>query len=619
MDKIRLQTGKGNLELVKSRKLVGLKTVDEDQPIHALSAVSEDWLPRLGGFSVVKLDADAAQADQALDSLRQEPSVSLGTHVYLAGPKSRPVVPTGEIYIQFESGVSEPEQMIVLEEFNLKLVERRSNEEVIASVTKDSVNPIKSAAKLQELSLVKLAEPDLDAPVDSYFLSPTDHLIAEQWHLHNSGQVRGNTQMLKPGADARVVDAWKRLGNLGSESITIAVLDTGFDLEHPDLKEKVIHPFDLWSRSPNIPQNDSRFTHGTPCASIALAASNGNGIVGVAPNARFMPVNGTSFGMRATEQMFDYCIEKGADIISCSWGTTDPIFRPNAFKEAAIARAARLGRNGKGCVILFAAGNENLNYLNYYAAHPEVIAVGACTSLDEHAYYSNRGMEIDLVAPSNGHWPLIAAKASWDLGETQLAGPFRFWRDGVERGKDYKHFGGTSSATPIVAGVVALMLSAYPELTAKEVRQILISTADKIGPAEEYVNGHSPKYGYGRVNAQRAITEVIRLRDFNTGITQMPENEGNPIGVFQVSVSKETATGFGIQTGVFAEYDNVLRQAEQLERLFGEPVLVQVVHKDGQPLYRVLVGRKTDEKQAKELLHRMLKAGVPGLIKPLQA
>lgn len=73
-------------------------------------------------------------------------------------------------------------------------------------------------------------------------------------------------------------------------------------------------------------QGDTRYTHGTPCASVALASTNGQGIVGSAPNAKFMPISGTSYSNSLTEQMFDYCVKNGADIISCSWGTTDANF-----------------------------------------------------------------------------------------------------------------------------------------------------------------------------------------------------------------------------------------------------------------------------------------------------
>ena len=139
-------------------------------------------------------------------------------------------------------------------------------------------------------------------------------------------------------------------------------------------------------------------------------------MVGSAPNAKFMPVSGTSFSLKATEEMFEYCTKTNADIISCSWGSTDPAFSLSAVKEDVLTKAATKGRNGKGCVILFAVGNDSKDYVNYYSAHPDVIAVGATTSKDEHATYSNRGREVTVCAPSNGDWPIIAARAWWDEG-----------------------------------------------------------------------------------------------------------------------------------------------------------------------------------------------------------
>ena len=239
--------------------------------------------------------------------------------------------------------------------------------------------------------------------------------------------------------------------------------------------------------------------------------------MGVAPMSKFMPINGTSYSLRATEQMFDYCVRQGADIISCSWGTIDPAYSLNSFKEAAITRAARQGRNGKGCIILFAVGNDDKDYVSHYAAHPDVIAVAACTSQDSHAKYSNRGRQISVCAPSNGDWPIIAARAWWDPGTSHRGtGDWRYWADGRSRGSRYKHFGGTSCSTPLVAGICALMLSVNPDLTAREVKQILQDTADKIGQPWEYVRGHSLKYGYGRVNADRAVAEAKRRYEART-------------------------------------------------------------------------------------------------------
>ena len=467
MSKLTIQSGKGELKLHKSSKLVGLKTAEKVNTADQ-DYVEKEVIKDLGGFSVVTLNGVDDNIDDQLDSIRGNEEVELGTHIYYAEGSDRPLVATGEIFIIFESATSEEEQAIVLDEFNLELVERRNAERIVAKVTPKSPNPLKVAAALKNISMVKLAEPDLDSVLDEYFTPPKDDLLDHLWHLENTGFVTDVNFRLKKGADAKVMDAWKRLGNTGSSKIVVAVIDNGFDLSHPDLKNKVVKPFDLKRQSQNLTQGEARYTHGTPCASVALASSNNTGMVGVAPNAKFMPLNGPSFDTRATEQMFDYCIRNGADIISCSWGTTNPAHSLNILKEEAIANAAKKGRNGKGCVILYAVGNDEREGVNFYAAHPDVIAVSACTSQDEHANYSNRGREVSVCAPSNGDWPILAARAWWDEGYRDEVGNFRFWVDGRSRGKHYKHFGGTSAATPLVAGICALMLSANPDLTAKD-------------------------------------------------------------------------------------------------------------------------------------------------------
>jgi len=399
----------------------------------------------------------------------------------------------------------------------------------------------------------------------------------------------------------------------------IAVIDNGFDKMHPDLKNKIHKPFDLWNQSSELDQGDSRFTHGTPCASVAIAASNGNGIVGAAPSAKFMPISGTSFSLRATEQMFNYCIDNGADIISCSWGTTDPAFDLNPMKQEVIAKAARRGRNGKGCVIVYAVGNEDLDFVNYYSAHPDVIAVAASTSKDEHAYYSNRGREVTICAPSNGDWPILAARASWDEGVSWETGAFRFYRDGKDRGSKYKHFGGTSSACPLVAGICALILSVNPELTAKEVKDIIVKTADKIGRPSEYVNGHSVKYGHGRINADKAVAEAMRRLDNKDEAEADVENRVTKgRGLFKFDVQKQEPVGYGVQIGAFAEYGNVLIQVEKLKAAFQTDIIVSINELNGKTVYKVVVGAYTNRNNAKLLQKRMKTAGVNGFLRNLK-
>ena len=620
MSKLTVKNGKGKLILHKSKQLVGLKTQQSVETTNQ-SYVESQFHPNLGGFNVVELDKKGAALDEKLDEVRQRDEVEVGTHVYLAEGSDRPLVPTGEIFVTFEGGTTSEEQQVVLDEYHLQVVERRDERMVVVRVTAKSPNPVKAAALMQQLSLVKIAEPDLDTFVDEYaFSPPTDNLLPHMWHLRNTGFVVDANWRMKKGADAKVVDAWNRMGNAGTKDVVIAVIDNGFDLTHPDLVGKIFKPFDLWDQSQIVRQGDPNYTHGTPCASVALAAANGTGMVGAAPNAKFMPVSGTSYAVRATEQMFDYCITNGADIISCSWGTTDPNFSLSSLKEEAITKAVQKGRNGKGCVVLYATGNEDLDYVNYYAAHPDVIAVGASTSKDQYANYSNRGREVTVVAPSNGDWPILAARAWWDPGLSWETGNYKFWRDGRSRGQHYKHFGGTSSATPLVAGICALVLSANPDLTAKQVKEVLIKTADKIGSPSEYDNnGHSRRYGYGRVNADKAVAEALRMRD-GGGVPNV--EVATPVaggrGLFRFDVRRQPASGFGVQIGAFAEYGNVLIQTERLQRLFGQPVTVSINELNGKTVYKIVVGVFDNRTAAANLQTQMRNRGVNGFVRNLK-
>jgi subtilisin family serine protease len=623
MSNFKIRSGKGEITLRKSDSLVGLKAKGKSSLANK-KYISEVHLPNLGGFKVVALEKDGGTVDDKLDEVRHKREVDLGTHVYFAEGSQKPMVPTGEIIITFQPGVDGEEQKLVLGEYKLELVDRRSAGQLIAKVTKDSPNPVKVAGLLQQVSLVKVAEPDMDMLLDEYDLTlPEDAFFPQEWHLQNQGFIPGANYPTLKGADAKVVDAWQRIGNLGSPQMVLAVIDNGIDITHADLKDKVYRPYDLWTQSDRITDGDPTFTHGTPVASLAVAGANGKGMVGVAPNAKFMPVSGTSFSARATEQMFEYCAGNGADVISCSWGTTDARYALNSLKEEAIAKAAREGRKGKGCVILFAAGNEGYDYVNFYAAHPDVICVGACDSKDRAATYSNQGREVSVVAPSNGDWPLLSARAWWDPGTTQRGdGAFKYWADGVDRPGPYKHFGGTSGSTPIVAGICALMLSVYPGLTSKEVKEILQTTADKIGGPDEYTNGHSRKFGYGRVNADKAIAEAIRRRDNANGAVtagaELPAVVTSGQGLFLFDVKRQPSKGWGVQMGVFAEYGNVLINAEKLQRQFGEAIVVNINELNGKTVYKIIIGAFAKKSDAMALQRRMKDAGVNGFLRDLR-
>ncbi len=606
---MNIKIGSGNFNVKKSKRLLGLKQAEKRAIKSGAKSHTTQKPEKLGGFKVFEIDETVQDINEKLDELRAEDDVEIGTHVYHIDGDSKPLVPTGEILIIFNHNVDKEEQGLVIDEFKLEIVERRGKERIIAKVTAGSPNPIKTARFLEDSSLVRYAEPDLDTLIDHYNLpEPTDDLFNRQWHLQNNGFIPGENYQITSGADAKVVAAWNRLGNRGSSDVTIAIVDNGFDIRHPDISTNIVSPFDFWINSSNLSIDGFGYSHGTPCAGVALGRMNGTGTVGAAPNSKFMPLSGTSFGWRVTENIFKHCVNHGADIISCSWGTSDAKFALNSVKEEAIRKAATEGRRGLGCVIVFAVGNDQLDNVSYYAKHPDVIAVAASTSRDQHAFYSNKGQEVTICAPSNGDWPIIAPKASWDKGH---------WFDGQIRSSEHKHFGGTSSSTPLVAGICALILSANPKLTAKEVKDILIKTADKIGHPSEYDSrGHSRRFGFGRVNADKAVAEAIRMKD-NTGENKpvIEKDVATGQGIFRFSVKRQPSTGFGIQVGVYAQYGNVLIRSEELENKFRQPIVVNINELNGKTIYRMCVGNFSTRNEAAAFQKRMKQAGVAGFVK----
>ena len=201
-----------------------------------------------------------------------------------------------------------------------------------------------------------------------------------------------------------------------------------------------------------------------------------------------------------------WAAEHGADVISNSWGPPDgkakddQVYPIDDIVRLAVGYAVEKGRGGKGCVICWAAGNGNESIsADGYASHPDVLAVAACTADGKRAPYSDYGPEVAITAPGGGFKTGLLTTVAVD----------------IEGHESYRYnFNGTSAATPIVAGVVALLLSKYPDLTRTEVVDILKTTADKIdvaGGAYD-ASGHSDAYGHGRVNAAKALEEAARRK-----------------------------------------------------------------------------------------------------------
>jgi subtilisin family serine protease len=363
------------------------------------------------------------------------------------------------------------------------------------------------ANKLLKCAEVKYCHPELVRPIGKKVA------FEKQWHLFKT---RINGQLINQHANVEAAWAISQ-----GENAVIAVIDDGVDTRHEEFagSGKVLAARDF-TRNISGASPRSGDNHGTACAGVACA--NGlRGASGVAPKARLMPLRLRSvLGSQAEAEAFKWAADNGADVISCSWGpsdgrwwdSTDPAHNtvvplPDSTRLA-INYATTNGRNGKGCVITWAAGNGNESVDNDgYASYENVIAVAACSDLGRRSAYSDKGQSLWCAFPSSNGEPSLTdgiwttdrrGRSGYNVGDVT---------DGDAAGNYTDDFGGTSSACPGVAGVAALILSRNPQLSWLEVKDVIRQSCDKIDSTNGGYDaqGHSPLYGYGRINALKAV------------------------------------------------------------------------------------------------------------------
>ena len=354
----------------------------------------------------------------------------------------------------------------------------------------------------------QLEDDESEQDANSIGVFPNDEYFPLQWHLHNTGQSGGT-----PGADIRAPEAWEI--TTGDPNITVAVIDNGVDSNHSDLVNNLVPGYDFLDNDDQPdPALDHWFNgHGTCCAGlIAAQGNNGIGLSGVTWNCKLMPIR--RGGVRAdggcysttladTATACRWVAAHEADIFSDSWSGYS-LLQP--IIQSAIADVTKLGgigRNGKGCILLAAVGNNSSLIAEY--PEVEVIVVGATDHNDVRCSYSNYGPILSVMAPGAPTLDWEPTQGRGWIWTTDIAGYFPYppYLDI----SDYTLFAGTSASCPIAAGVAALILSIEPNLTCDEVRHFLERSAKDLGDP-----GRDDYYGWGRVDARAALDMVLAKR-----------------------------------------------------------------------------------------------------------
>jgi thermitase len=317
-------------------------------------------------------------------------------------------------------------------------------------------------------------------PPSSEF-NPNDPMFAQQWGLQRVGAPRG----------------WQIMR--GAPSVTVAVIDEGVELGHPDLE---VHP-QSWNASTDLPDGSPTGNHGTACAGIIGARlDNGQGVAGIAGGVRIMAIATATWADVDIVEGLYFAADNGARVVSMSFG----VYASWNFWDFGLIRDALQYAHDRGLVLVAASGNENGNVARFPGSDGRTLCVGGSNRSDERKrigdsssenwWGASYGPEVDVVAPS------------LEMPTTDRLGGF-----GYSGGDYFDRFNGTSSATPVVAGLAGLVLSVRPSLTNLEVRHIIERTCDKISPAlYPYANvpakpsgTWNEEVGYGRINVERAL------------------------------------------------------------------------------------------------------------------
>jgi subtilisin family serine protease len=375
------------------------------------------------------------------------------------------------------------------------------------------------------------ANPHIEYAVPSYLMQPqslpNDPYFSSRGSWGNSFDDMWALKRIK--ADV----AWD---TAQGEGVVVAVVDSGLDYNHVDIAANVwSNPAEV-SGVPAVDDDLNGFTddlrgwhfedgyisnndvmdttgHGTFVAGIIGAVgNNGTGIIGVAPQAKIMPVKAfsTSMGIYSGYHPNDpfansilYAAHNGADVINLSWGCSD------CFNSPAIADAISVA-NALGVVVVAAAGDRGTNAKDAFPAMiQDVITVSSTDQNDDYSLYSNRGYLVDVAAPGGNSGLSYNADPDF-VSILSLQSTVTLLPESKTVAPGYLRSAGTSASAAYVSGVVALVLSANPSLSREQVMAIIKHSADdQVGNPSKDAPGYDPYFGWGRVNAARAVSMAL--------------------------------------------------------------------------------------------------------------
>ena len=498
--------------------------------------------------SVCILTVDNSQKEAVKKTLLQTKGVKSVQPMYVADGGLEMGI-TDEFVVKFKPDISRQQKDEWIKK-HLAVLKQETELYILMSVPVDV--DILEIANLYQLSgLTEYSHPNFIAKIEAHSI-PADPYFVNQFYLHNTGQIF-NGHSGTAGADINAPEAWDI--TKGSSDVVIAVLDAGVTSGHPDLpdtRQVRLNGSNFADGNVNDPSPTGDHDHGNSCAGVIAASHNSEGVAGIAPNCKIMPVrifDSDGYGISSTQlaAAITFAKNNGAYIISNSWGYSSS--NPNLYPVIvdAISDATTNGREGKGCVVVFSTGNTAAHVYddNGYVAFPSnvnvqgVLTVGASDRYDEQADYSPTSnlsssyhQIVDIVAPSHRAYSCNISTESFECWTIDIPGTagYNTWKNTgscylplngatfPNSGTNYQaytgYFGGTSCSAPEVSAVAALILSVNSGLTQQQVADIIESTARKAGgysyqTTEGISNGAwNTQMGHGVLDAYNAVQKA---------------------------------------------------------------------------------------------------------------